>query len=252
MSPSWNQLDRQGRVGDDRWVHLGESRGEKPFAERFCASTFHYDRVMISPLPVKSWLWLRALSASAEHDRGEGLNVDRCPAWLPVCVYMYMFMQVCNWRKKEGRGFSVCTVILVLVCSFATSRKVFSMFDRHFFHARKLISYDWIFFQILHKFKTFTHECALPLYTGDKDISLQMILKMNNTIGICKTWLRVLSQTNGIYSGISFFLFKTLFEKIIYFCWSNRLQTLHDHSSGVTFLPEWFIFANFFPLQRFS
>ena len=53
------------------------------------------------------------------------------------------------------------------------------------------------------------------------------------------------------YSGISFFLFKTLFEKIIEFCWSNRLQTLHDHSSRVNLLPEWFIFANFFPLQRF-
>ena len=49
-----------------------------------------------------------------------------------------------------------------------------------------------------------------------------------------------------------FFLFKTLFEKIIDFCLSNRLQTSHDHSSGVNLLPEWFIFAKFFPLQRFS
>ena len=38
----------------------------------------------------------------------------------------------------------------------------------------------------------------------------------------------------------------SFFEKIIHFCWSNRLQTLHDHSSGVNFLPESFIFAKFF------
>ena len=62
-------------------------------------------------------------------------------------------------------------------------------------------------------------------------------------------------SSKSLHFGIQcnqFFLFKTLFEKIIHLCWSNRLQTLYDHSSGVTFLPEWFIFANFFSLQRFS
>ena len=50
-----------------------------------------------------------------------------------------------------------------------------------------------------------------------------------------------------------FFLFKTLFEKIIHFCWSNRLQTVHDHSSGVPLLSEWFLFAkiNYFRFKDF-
>ena len=54
------------------------------------------------------------------------------------------------------------------------------------------------------------------------------------------------------YSGISFFCSERGLKKLSTSASRIRVQTLHDHSSGVTLLPEWFIFAKFFPLQRFS
>ena len=66
---------------------------------------------------------------------------------------------------------------------------------------------------------------------------------MNNIVFLRSNRLQ-LQKTQEIQWN-QFFLFKSLFEKIIHFCWSNRLQTLHDHSSGVASLPEWFFLPNF-------